>query len=64
MNRKRMVDVIQSVLASAFGVQKSENYHRDVQEGRPSQYITAGIIATVIFVLSLIGIVELVLYFN
>ncbi len=53
--------VAKSVLAAMLGVQKSENYHRDFQYGKPSQYIILGLIFVTLFILILIGIVNLVL---
>ena len=53
--------VILSALSAAFGVQKSSNRERDFTEGKPAHFIIAGIIGTLLFVLSLILIVQLVL---
>ena len=53
--------VAKSVLAAMLGVQKSENYQRDFQYGKPGQYIILGLIFVVLFILILVGIVQLVL---
>jgi len=53
--------VAKSVLAAMLGVQKSENYQRDFQYGKPSQYIILGLIFVTLFILILVGIVNLVL---
>ncbi len=53
--------VAKSVLAAMLGVQKSENYQRDFQYGKPRQYIILGIIFVILFILILVGIVKLVL---
>lgn len=53
--------LIGSALAAAFGVQSSENRKRDFSRGRPGQFIAIGIIFTVLFVLVMIGVVNLVL---
>ena len=53
--------VAKSVLAAMLGVQKSENYQRDFQYGKPRQYIILGLIFVTLFILILIGIVNLVL---
>ena len=53
--------VAKSVLAAMLGVQKSENYQRDFQYGKPSQYIFLGLIFVTLFILILVGIVNLVL---
>lgn len=52
--------VAQSVLAAMLGVQKSENYQRDFQYGKPRQYIVLGLIFVTLFILILVGIVKLV----
>ena len=53
--------VAKSVLAAMLGVQKSKNYQRDFQYGKPSQYIILGIVFVTLFILILVGIVRLVL---
>lgn len=52
--------VMFSVIAAAFGVQSEENRERDFSEGSPLPYIIGGLVFTVVFVLTLIGIVMLV----
>jgi hypothetical protein len=53
--------LIGSALAAGFGVQSSENRKRDFSRGKPGQFIAIGIIFTVLFVLVMIGVVNLVL---
>ncbi len=53
--------VAKSVMAAMLGVQKSENYQRDFQYGKPGQYIMVGLIFVALFILILVGIVKLVL---
>ena len=53
--------VAKSVLAAMLGVQKSENYQRDFQYGKPAQYIILGLVFVTLFILILVGIVNLVL---
>ena len=55
--------VAKSVLAAMLGVQKSENYQRDFQYGKPGQYIIVGLVFVMLFILILVGIVKLVLSF-
>ena len=55
------LQVMMSVFAAAFGVQKDENYERDFTTGSPLPYIVGGILFTVLFVLTIIGVVMLVL---
>lgn len=60
-SRPSWLKVIQSVLAGLFGVQSGANRERDFTSGRPGDYIFIGIIAIVIFVLTLVGIVKWIL---
>ena len=56
-----LLQLIGSALAAGFGVQSSRNRKRDFAKGKPSQFITIGIIFTALFVLIMVGIVNLVL---
>ena len=61
-NRKpNVVQVMMSVLASFFGVQSNKNRERDFTQGKPSHYIIAGLVLTVVFILVIWGVVRLVL---
>ena len=51
---------IQSVLAAAFGVQSKARLKQDFSQGRPMDFIVAGLLATVLFILALIALVNLV----
>ena len=53
--------VAQSVAAAAFGVQSSRNRERDFSRGSAKTFIIAGIIGTVLFIVSVIAVVRLVL---
>jgi hypothetical protein len=53
--------VAKSVLAAMLGVQKSKNYERDFQYGKPGQYIILGIVFVILFIIILVGVVNLVL---
>lgn len=53
--------VMFSTIAAAFGVQSSRNRERDFTRGRASHFIIAGIVFTVLFVLAVVGVVNLVL---
>ena len=55
------LQVMMSVFAAAFGVQKDENYERDFTTGSPLPFIIGGVLFTVLFVLTIIGVVFLVL---
>ena len=54
-------EMLQSVLAAAFGVQSNKNRARDFSRGKPSHFILLGLLFTVVFVLVLFGVVSLVL---
>ena len=53
--------VVKSVLAAALGVQNSRNRERDFTYGNPLVFILGGLIFTVVFVLTIVGVVYLVL---
>jgi hypothetical protein len=53
--------VLASVVAAVFGVQSSKNRERDFTRGKPIHYIIVGLIVTLVFVLSVWGVVKLVL---
>ncbi len=55
--------VFASVLASFFGVQKDERRRRDFSRGRPRDFIIVGLVFTLLFILTVWGVVELVLHF-
>ena len=55
------IQVIISVLASFFGVQSNRNRMRDFQHGKPSHFIVAGLVLTLLFILTVWGVVKLVL---
>jgi len=56
-----LLDVTRSVLWGALGVQKSENYKRDFTHGKAWQYIVVGIIAIMVFIGTMITIVNIVI---
>ena len=55
-------EMLQSVLAAAFGVQRGKNRARDFSRGKPSHYIALGLMYTALFVVVLFALVQLVLY--
>ncbi|WP_137972700.1 DUF2970 domain-containing protein [Pseudomonas sp. F(2018)] len=55
-------EMLQSVLAAAFGVQSGKNRARDFSRGKPSHFILLGVLFTSIFVLVLFALVRLVLH--
>jgi len=56
-----LISVLGSVLASMFGVQSSRKREEDFVYGKPSHYIIVGLLVTVIFILSVWGVVQLVM---
>ncbi|TNF97559.1 MAG: DUF2970 domain-containing protein [Gammaproteobacteria bacterium] len=56
-----LLQVAMSVLAAGFGVQKNEIRERDFKYGKPSQFIIVGLVITVLFILTVVGIVMLVM---
>lgn len=54
--------MLQSVLAAAFGVQSGKNRARDFTHGKPSHFIVLGVGFTLVFVLVLYALVRLVLH--
>ncbi|MGV0036026.1 MAG: DUF2970 domain-containing protein [Candidatus Azotimanducaceae bacterium WSBS_2022_MAG_OTU7] len=60
-HKPRFREVVMSVLAAALGVQTSKNRERDFTHGNPLVFIAAGLVFTILFVLTLVGIVNLIL---
>ncbi|AZC27267.1 MULTISPECIES: DUF2970 domain-containing protein [Pseudomonas] len=56
------LQMLQSVLAAAFGVQSGKNRARDFSHGKPSHFIALGILFTTLFVLVLLGIAKLAMH--
>jgi hypothetical protein len=55
-----LMEVVLSVSAAALGVQNSKNQERDFTNGIPLVFIVAGLIFTIIFVVTIVTIVSLV----
>ena len=58
--RQSLFRVFGSVFASMFGVQSSSKHEEDFGHGKVSTYIVVGLVATILFVLTVWGIVQLV----
>lgn len=54
-------NIVLSTLAAAIGVQSNKNRQRDFAHGRPLAFIVAGILFTVLFILTVVTVVHLVL---
>ncbi|HKK13732.1 MAG TPA: DUF2970 domain-containing protein [Gammaproteobacteria bacterium] len=50
-----------SVLASMFGVQSSRRHAEDFTSRKATPYVVVGLVVTVVFVLTIWGVVQLVL---
>ncbi len=53
--------IISSVLAAAIGVQSNKNRERDFTRAKPTTYIIAGAIFTLLFILTLVILVNIIL---
>ena len=62
-SKKRLnpLQVVSSVLAASLGVQSSKNRERDFKQGRAGVFIAAGIIFTLLFIGTVLTVVQLVL---
>ena len=56
--------LLKSTFSAFIGVQSNANRERDFSQGKMSHFIWMGLLFGVIFVLTLIGIVQLVLHFT
>ncbi|MBA1201007.1 DUF2970 domain-containing protein [Pseudomonas capeferrum] len=54
--------MLQSILAAAFGVQSGKNRERDFTHGKASHFILLGTGFLLVFVLVLIGLVQLAMH--
>lgn len=59
--RPTLLQEIGSVLASFIGVQSAKNRERDFTRGSPRRFVILGVVFTLLFVLTVIGVVKLVL---
>ncbi|MAI54663.1 MAG: hypothetical protein CBC55_09830 [Gammaproteobacteria bacterium TMED95] len=60
-NKPTFFQILMSVVSAAIGVQKSEIRRRDFQSTSPLPFIIAGLLFTVFFIASILGIVFLIL---
>ncbi len=61
MAKHTFMDTVKSIGAAAIGVQSDSNREHDFNQGKSSHFIIGGIIAIVLFVLTLVLIVSLVM---
>ena len=55
------IDILLSVLSAMIGVQSDKNRERDFNQGKLSHYIVVGVIVVIVFVFTLIAIVNNIL---
>jgi len=55
------LQVVGSVFAAGLGVQSSKNRERDFKEGRVGVFIAAGIVFTLVFIGTVVFVVQMVL---
>lgn len=53
--------VLQSVFAAAFGVQSQKKRLQDFSQGKPFHYVLVGILFTAVFILVMVGLVQVAL---
>ena len=58
MSKPTITQVVKSVLAAFIGVQSEANRKRDFEHGTLSNYVIAGLIFTVLFVIAIIVLVS------
>ena len=58
------LQLVRSTLSAFIGVQSNANRERDFTHGRMSHFIWMGLLFGLIFVLTLVGVVQLVLHFT
>jgi hypothetical protein len=55
--------LLKSTLSAFIGVQSNANRERDFRHGKLSHFIWVGLLFGLVFVLTLIGVVQLVMHF-
>ena len=58
------IQLLKSTLSAFIGVQSNANRERDFKHGKISHFIWMGLLFGLTFVLTLVGVVQLVLYFT
>ena len=56
--------LLKSTFSAFLGVQSNANRERDFTQGRMSHFIWMGLLFGLVFVLTIIGVVQLVLHFT
>ncbi|VAW72041.1 hypothetical protein MNBD_GAMMA14-1008 [hydrothermal vent metagenome] len=60
LRSQSLFSVVSSVFSSMFGVQSSKKHQEDFRQGKVSTYLAVGAVATVLFILTIWGVVQLV----
>ena len=55
----KFTEILLSTLAAALGVQNRRNMERDFTHGEFAQFMLAGLVFTVVFVLTMVALVSL-----
>lgn len=55
--------LLKSVMSAFLGVQSNANRERDFKHGKFSHFVIIGLLFGILFVLTLVGVVQLVLHF-
>jgi len=56
--------LLKSTMAAFIGVQSNANRERDFKHGKMSHFVWMGLLFGLVFVLTLVGVVQLVLHFS
>ena len=64
-NKKKvsLLSIMSSVTAASFGVQTNKNRERDFEQGKFHHFVIGGIVFAVLFILLIVGIVNIVMHF-
>ena len=57
-------ELVKSTSSAFLGVQSNANRERDFKRGKLSHFIWMGLLFGLVFVLSLVGVVQLVMHFS
>ncbi len=60
MSKPGLIHVIKSVIAAGIGIQNKKNREIDFEHGSLSQYLVVGLIATLLFIITIVFIVSTV----
>ncbi len=60
MSKPGLIHVIKSVIAAGIGIQSKKNRELDFEHGSLSQYLIVGLIATLLFIITIVFIVSTV----